>query len=255
MHWERAGPAVTTVDPADIRGLVTTLLESVGRLPRSRHEGRLKQPPLNAPEGCAKPGPRLLPDVMNGFLFSEGFDVSGDDGDLLGDGPHEGDQLAGHRGDGDVGMFAAADESAEPLAEPDLSLPGDVADGLGESLEALADVKRDLGGESMGPRALHQGAAGVGVAGLGDATLATGFSRGVLAGVDADKGCELSRRIEPGQVAHLGHNSHGGDLLNTSESLQGIHDRTQAPGRQEFLGVFLDSVESLDLLVHSAQVL
>jgi len=47
-----------TVAPADIRGLVTTLLVSVGRLPHSRGEGRPK-PPLNAFEGCTKPGPRL----------------------------------------------------------------------------------------------------------------------------------------------------------------------------------------------------
>ena len=56
--WEEAEPAFATVDPADIRGLVTTLLESVGRLPRSRDEGR-PEPPLNALEDCAKPGPRL----------------------------------------------------------------------------------------------------------------------------------------------------------------------------------------------------
>ncbi len=58
---EEAGPVITTVDPADIRGLVTTLLISVRRLPRSRHEGRLK-PPLNAVEGCAIPGPRRFPE-------------------------------------------------------------------------------------------------------------------------------------------------------------------------------------------------
>src|SRR2546422_9665392 len=53
-----------TVDPADIRGLVTTLLFTVKRLPHSRHEGRPK-PPLNALEGCAKPGPRPLLDLWN----------------------------------------------------------------------------------------------------------------------------------------------------------------------------------------------
>ena len=53
-----AGPVMPTVDPADIRGLVTTLLVSVGRLPHSRHEGR-PGPPLNVIEDYAKPGPRL----------------------------------------------------------------------------------------------------------------------------------------------------------------------------------------------------
>jgi len=58
---EEAGPVNSTVDPTDTRALVTTLLMSVGRLPRSRHEVR-RRPPLNALEGCAKPGPRLFPD-------------------------------------------------------------------------------------------------------------------------------------------------------------------------------------------------
>jgi len=53
------GPAVGRVSHADIRGLVTTLLVSVGRLPRSRSEDLLQ--PLNVFEGCAKPGLRLYP--------------------------------------------------------------------------------------------------------------------------------------------------------------------------------------------------
>ena len=81
---EEAGPVNATVDPADIRGLVTTLLVSVKRLPRSRHEGRPK-PPLKAPEGCAKPGPRLLPDPILGEFFSSSVEPH-----LAGDGPHEG---------------------------------------------------------------------------------------------------------------------------------------------------------------------
>src|SRR4029450_2670461 len=63
---EEAGPVNSTVDPADIRGLATTLLKSVGHLPRSRHEGR-RQPPPNAVEGCAEPGPRLFPDPVGGW--------------------------------------------------------------------------------------------------------------------------------------------------------------------------------------------
>src|SRR6266480_697867 len=47
---EETGPVTTTVDHADIRGLVTTLLVSVGCLPRSRHED-LSQP-HNVHEGC-----------------------------------------------------------------------------------------------------------------------------------------------------------------------------------------------------------
>ena len=62
MVRAEAGPVQPTVDPADIRGLVTTVLGSVERLPHSRHEGRPK-PPHNAAEGCAKTGAAPLPDT------------------------------------------------------------------------------------------------------------------------------------------------------------------------------------------------
>src|SRR5262252_6273656 len=57
VHRKSRSQQYTTVDHADIRGLGTTLLASVGCLPRSRHEGLFQ--PLNAIEGYTKPGPRL----------------------------------------------------------------------------------------------------------------------------------------------------------------------------------------------------
>jgi hypothetical protein len=49
---------MTTVDHADIRGLSTTLLASVGCLPHSRDESTFRPP--NAAEGDTKPGLRLF---------------------------------------------------------------------------------------------------------------------------------------------------------------------------------------------------
>jgi hypothetical protein len=49
---------MTTVDHADIRGLGTTLLASVGCLPHSRDENTCRS--LNAAEGYTKPGLRLF---------------------------------------------------------------------------------------------------------------------------------------------------------------------------------------------------
>jgi hypothetical protein len=54
-------PVTATVDHADIRGLVTALLVSVGCLPRSRHEG-LSQP-RNAHEGCTITGAASPPRI------------------------------------------------------------------------------------------------------------------------------------------------------------------------------------------------
>jgi hypothetical protein len=57
-HRKSRSQYETTVDPADIHGLSTTLLASVGCLPRPRHEGLLQ--PLNAVEGCTTLGLRLF---------------------------------------------------------------------------------------------------------------------------------------------------------------------------------------------------
>ena len=51
--WEETEPVIATVDHADIRGLVSTLLVSVGRRLRSRHECWIT---LNVIEGCANTG-------------------------------------------------------------------------------------------------------------------------------------------------------------------------------------------------------
>ena len=55
---EETEPVNPTVDPADIRGFVTTLLASVGCRPRSRHEDAYWS--LNAVEGYTTPGLRLF---------------------------------------------------------------------------------------------------------------------------------------------------------------------------------------------------
>jgi hypothetical protein len=56
--WEEAGPAVATVDPADIRGLVTTLLvPSSAFLNLGTRVERTRL--LTLPRVAPKPGPRL----------------------------------------------------------------------------------------------------------------------------------------------------------------------------------------------------
>jgi hypothetical protein len=55
---EEPEPVNPTVDPADIRGLGTTLLASVGCLPHSRHEDACRS--RNAVEGDTTPGLRLF---------------------------------------------------------------------------------------------------------------------------------------------------------------------------------------------------
>jgi hypothetical protein len=230
---EEAEPAVTTVDPADIRGLVTTLLDSVRRLPLSRHEGRPK-PPLNAVEGCAKPGPRLFPEDR--FIPGSLNLVSCLPVYLSSDRPHEGGEFAGDSGDDDVGLLASSGQAAESLAEPDLRFPSDVVNGLGEFLEPFLDVFGDLGRVTVGPGAFHEGAAGMGIATFGDPALAPAFAGGVFAGGQTQEGGELSGRIEASQVSELG-------------------DGVQAPAREELREVFFDPLQPLGMVVDCPEIL
>jgi hypothetical protein len=55
---EGTEPGNPTVDPADLRGLVTALLASVGCLPQSRHGDAYRA--LHAVEGDTTPGLRLF---------------------------------------------------------------------------------------------------------------------------------------------------------------------------------------------------
>ena len=58
MHRKSRSQSDTTVDHADIRGLATTLLASVGCLPHARDEHTFRS--LHAAEGDTTPGRRLF---------------------------------------------------------------------------------------------------------------------------------------------------------------------------------------------------
>src|SRR2546425_4861239 len=132
-------PVTSTVDHADIRGLVTTLLISVGCLPRSRHEG-LSQP-HNVHEGCtltgAAPPPRIdvAPiscRVMPSSLRRRGL--------RLRDRPHEPRQLSRDGRGNRVRVLAAEGQLLVPPAQAHLRPPRDVADLFGELLLPSLDL-------------------------------------------------------------------------------------------------------------------
>jgi hypothetical protein len=68
--WEEVEPAISTVYPADIRGLTTTLLVSL-RAPASVYNRGSS--PLSVAEGYAQPGPDLFPDANVDGLSDHGL--------------------------------------------------------------------------------------------------------------------------------------------------------------------------------------
>src|ERR1700737_148610 len=74
-------------------------------------------------------------DAITGFLRSAGRRRH-----APGDGPDEAGQFTGDRGRDDIGRFAAAGKLAIARAQPQLRLPGDLADRLGAAPPAAAAV-------------------------------------------------------------------------------------------------------------------
>src|SRR5881398_1906338 len=154
---EETGPVTTTVDHADIRGLGTTLLVSVG-MPRSRRED-LSQP-HNAHEGCthhrgcvsSEDRCRSLSRLLRGRGLRSG------------NRPHEGCEFARDGGGNGVRVLAARAQLAISPTEADLRPPGDVANRGREMLLARLDLLRDLGAMTIGLRGFDQNAARMAVA-------------------------------------------------------------------------------------------
>lgn len=94
-------------------------------------------------------------------------------GDLLGNGPHEADRFSSEGHHDLIGLFPACEESSIAFAQPDLRLPTDSLDRFGELFETELEMAADLGRIAGGPGAFNQCPAGLGIACLGNAALAT----------------------------------------------------------------------------------
>src|SRR5919106_5615554 len=89
-----------------------------------------------------------------------------------GDRPDEAHHLTGDRRGHHYLRFAGRREAAVTVAEAQLRLPGDLADRLGQAFDPVEQLAADPGLHAVGPGALDQDPAGMGVAGLGDAAAA-----------------------------------------------------------------------------------
>src|SRR5215467_8366046 len=105
IHRKRRSQEKTTVDHADIRGLATTFLVSVGCLPHSRSERALQ--PHNANESYTTPGLRLFRGTVKIFRSCSAETrrpLLGSHRYVLGNRPHKDNQFTGY-GDDLMSMF------------------------------------------------------------------------------------------------------------------------------------------------------
>src|SRR6516162_9387385 len=120
-----------------------------------------------------------------------------------GNGPDEAGQLAGDRGGDDIGRLATSGESAIARAQPQLRLPGDLADWLGLFLLPEQQLATDPCREAVTPGRLDQQPAGRAVAGLGEAAASDAGSARMLARHQPEIGHQLARIGEAREVAQF----------------------------------------------------
>jgi hypothetical protein len=150
-------------------------------------------------------------------------------------------------------MLASGGEATEAFAETDLSLPSDVLDGRGETLEAFSDVRGDFSGIPVGPGTFDESAAGMAIASFGNGSLAAGVSGGIFAGDEAEKGGELTGVVEAREVAKFRDQRGGDRVLDAAQGLEGLDERCEARGGDEVGELRLEALEAVDLLADGAQ--
>ena len=186
--------------------------------------------------GRAKPGPRLCPDRIDSST------VSGLDGDLLRDGPHEGKQFPRNRCDGHVAVLAARDKPTVAFAQTHLSFPSDIANGLRQRFVPLLDDRGHLGGIAVSPGTFNQSPAGSAIAGLGDGTLAALGASGAFRRDQADKGSKLSRIIKAGDISQLCDDSQRNNPLDAPQGLHRLDNGCQPPLRAQLDEFLLEAL-------------
>src|SRR6516162_4546418 len=121
-----------------------------------------------------------------------------------GDGPDEARQLTGDRGIDDIGRLAAASELAIAGTQPQLRLPGDLADRPRLLFLSEPQLAADPGWEAVGPRRLDQQPAGRAVAGLGKAAAFDTRTARMLRWHQPKICHQLARIAEAREVAQFG---------------------------------------------------
>jgi hypothetical protein len=230
-HRRRRSQSETTVDPADIRGLVPPDVRpsGVGLALGPRVSCRRFTPSRVTPhrsrastDGRLKTFFSRCQAVDGLWLWSHGY--------LLGNGPHEGHQFPSDGHHDLMGMFSAGDESSIALAPPHLGLPTDSLDRFGELCQTALEMTADLGRIAVGPGAFNQRPAGMGIARLGNAALATTLTTGICRRRQPQITHEVSGDIESGEVAEFCDGGHGYGALDATQALEGVDHRSESPG-------------------------
>ena len=169
------------------------------------------------------------------------------------DGPYEAQEFPGY-GRTDLALGHAARRKAPVAsAEPSLRFPGDILHGGRGAFRAALQVPGLARREAVAPGRFHQDPPHVGVARFGDRAPLSSLSAGVLAGHQSDKGHELTRRVEAGDVAQFGQHRDRGERVHPAKRHQVLSLAGKGPVTEhlfQFLFQGLDPCLGVLYLVH-----
>ena len=170
------------------------------------------------------------------------------DGNLLGNGPHEADELPCDGHGHDIGVCALGYQASGALTQSDWRLPTDVLNHCGLVFEAQWQLAAHLRGRAIRPGAFDQDAAGMGMASLCHPSLVAPLASGIF-GRDSPQALhQCAGVLKAGHVPHVRHHGDGHRALHPTQGLEGVHHGMQAP-RGDLLAAFLvQTPEALGVL-------
>jgi hypothetical protein len=130
-------------------------------------------------------------------------------------------------------FFAGGAEPAIAGAQPDLRLPGDVADRLRQALEPASQGLANAGRKAIAPGGFDQDPPGATVASEGEAGASHHVTGRPLARDQAEKRHQLPRIVETAQIADLGGDGHRHQKRSAAHGLISFHDRRHRPVRHD----------------------
>jgi hypothetical protein len=160
------------------------------------------------------------------------------DGNLLGNGPHEADELPGAGHGHDMGVFALGSQASVAFTQSDWRLPTDVLHTLGLVCEAQWPLAAHLRGRAIRPRAFDQYAAGMGMASFCQPSLWAPLARGIC-GRDSPQALhQCAGGLKAGHVPNVRHHGDGHRARHPTPGLEGVHHGMPAP-RGDLRAAFL----------------
>jgi hypothetical protein len=168
--------------------------------------------------------------------------------DLLGHGPHQREQLTGHRDHDLMRVFPPGAELPRACAQADLCLPTRVLDRRGELCQAAWQVPTHGGRVARGPGPFDQSPTGLGIPRRRDASLASARATGRFRWRQASIMHEWSGVLDTGEVAEFGDSGDRPRQRHATEGWERVNHRAEPPGGDPLVECLVKTLEPCGVL-------